>query len=362
VQAIILAAGLGTRLLPLTSATPKSLLPIANVPLIDHVVDSIQSVGIKDIVVVTGYLGLMTAKYLEASEKHSAAEIKCITAERYKEGPIYSLLAAERFVRDDFLLIPADLVLDNKILSKLVANHTEKDMIYAATSENPLRPQRAIILCCQKSEHGNSTILRFSLPESECGKSEEDRRIQSISSIGAVICPSKLFKYVHHSAENGSRKVIDALNEYVAQTGLGRCVTFKGQHWWFDVDTIDDMLEANCYILRNRLANKRNQGHLYVDRKTSVTVGVHESDNRAQLARVLGPVLIGKKCVIGESSVVGPCVSIQDNCIIGRHARISNAIILSESVIDDSASVNSAVVHGKETLRAGRPGRDVNNE
>ena len=361
-QAIVLAAGLGTRLSPLTSAIPKALLPIANVPLIDYAVDSIRGVGIKDIIVVTGYLGLMTAKYLEASAKRSAAEIKCITAERYKEGPIYSLLAAERFVKDDFLLIPADLVLDNKILSKLVANPSEKDMIYAATSERALQPQRAFILCCKRSGHANSTILRFCLPESEDEKSQEDRKNQPISSIGAVICPRRIFKYVNHAAENGSKRVIDALNEYVAQTGLGRCVTVNSQYQWFDVDTIGDMLEANCYILTERLAKSGNQGHLYLDRETSVTVGVHKNNGHDQPARFLGPVLMGKGCVIGESSIIGPCVSIQDNCFIGRHARISKAIILSESVIDDSASVNRAVVRGKKALRAGRHGRDAKNE
>jgi NDP-sugar pyrophosphorylase family protein len=362
VQAIVLAAGLGTRLFPLTSVSPKALLPIANIPLIDYVVDSIQSVGIKDIVVVTGYLGLMTAKYLEASRKSSTAEIKCITAERYEEGPIYSLLAGERFVKNDFLLIPADLVLDHKILTKLVANHTEKDTIYAATSNRPIQPERAFVLCHEGLEHDNPTILRFSLSKNESEKSKENRRIQAISSIGVVICPSRIFEYVHLAAQKGSTRVIDALNEYVAKTGLGRCIIVGRQHRWFDVDTIDDMLEANSYILGKRSTNTRNQGHLYLDRETSITVGARKNNNHSQLARVLGPALVGKKCVIGESSIIGPCVSIQDNCIIGKNARISNAIILSGSVIDESAVINRAVVCGKEILRAGRTSRDVNNE
>lgn len=361
VQAIILAAGVGTRLSPLTSVIPKALLPIANTPLIDYVVDSIQRVGIKEIIVVTGYMGSTAIKYLETSERHSTAEIKCVNANRFKEGPIYSLLAAERFVRDDFLLIPADLILDHKILSKLVASHKDKDTVHIATSKRSLQIQRAFVLCHKRSRHDNS-VLRFSSPKSGSKKWQEDARIQPRASIGVVICPSKLFEYAHLAEEKGSRRVIDALNEYVARTGLGRCVAVSGQYHWFDVDTIDDMLEANSYILRKRLENNRNQDRFYLDRETSVTVGERINSHQAQPAKILGPVLIGERCIIGESSIIGPCVSIQDKCTIGRHARISNAIVLSESVIDDSSMVNRAVVCGKETLRAGKPSRDVKNE
>jgi NDP-sugar pyrophosphorylase family protein len=341
--------------------TPKALLPIANIPLIDRVVDSIQRVGIKDIIVVTGYLGPVTVKHLETSRKSSASEIKFVTADRYRDGPIYSLLAAERFIEDDFLLVPADLVLDHRILVKLIANHTQKDMVNVATSGRPLQTQRAFVLCYKRSRHDNSTIIRLCPPKNVGEESIREGRAQPYNSIGAVICPSTIFKYVHLAAERGSTRVVDALNEYIAKTRLGRCVTVGSEYYWFDVDTADDMLEANCYILRNTSSNSGNQSHFYPDRGTSITVDVSIS-HQAKLARALGPVLLGERCIIGEGSVIGPCVSIQDDCVVGRNTRISNAIILCGSIIDDSAMVDRAIVCGKETLSAVRPNRDVENE
>jgi NDP-sugar pyrophosphorylase family protein len=362
VQAIVLAAGIGTRLSPLTSVTPKALLPIANMPLIDYVIDSILSVGFKEIIVVTGYMGSKILKHLEASRKDGTIEIKCVKANRYKEGPLYSLLATERFVEDDFLLIPADLILDHNILRELVESHKEKDMIRVATSRRHLQTQRTVVLCCQKSRHDNPTILGFCHPETVKGKSESDTRIRLSNPIGAVLCPNKLFEYAHIAAGKGSKRVIDALNEYVSETGLGRCITISSQHYWFDVDTIDGMLEANSYVLRRKLMSDRSTSQFYPDRKTSVGVGWLPNRHQTQPAIIFGPVLIGDRCIIGEGSVIGPYVSIQDKCTIGRHATISNAIVLGNSRVGDSAKISSAIVRGQETIMTGKSGRDVENE
>ena len=54
-QAVILAAGEGTRLRPLTHGKPKAMIPVANRPVIAHVIDSLLANGIRDIVVVVGY-------------------------------------------------------------------------------------------------------------------------------------------------------------------------------------------------------------------------------------------------------------------------------------------------------------------
>jgi len=361
VQAIVLAAGVGTRLFPLTSGTPKALLPIANTPLIDYVVDSIQKVGIKDIIVVTGYMSSTTVEYLEDPEKRFKAEIRFVNANRYKEGPLYSLLAAERLVKDQFLLIPADLILDHRILSKLLANSRNKDIVYIATSRRSLRTQRTLVLCYNRSANDNSTILRFWQPGSMSEKWQGDTRTQPSATVGAIICPSRLFEYIHLVAEKGSRRVIDALSEYASRTGLAGCVAVNSQHYWFDVDTIDDMLEANSYILKRRLAISENKGHLYLEHETSVKVGVKMNSRQAETARVLGPVLVGEGCTLGENSIIGPYVSIQGNCVIGKYAKISNAIILGGSVVDNSARIDAAVVRGKEILRAGTS-RGVKNE
>ena len=67
-RAIVLAAGRGRRLEPLTLTTPKPLLPVAGRPILAHILDALAAAGIQDLVVVVGHLGEQIAAYLEQRE------------------------------------------------------------------------------------------------------------------------------------------------------------------------------------------------------------------------------------------------------------------------------------------------------
>jgi NDP-sugar pyrophosphorylase family protein len=356
VQAVVLAAGSGTRLSPLTLVTPKALLPIANRPLIDYVIDSIQEAGITEIVVVTGYMGSRIAKHLKTSKEHSNVEIECIKANRYRGGALHSFLATEEYIHDDFLLIPADLILGYEIISELVNKNTEKNVVRVATSRGNLRSKRTSVLCYEGVRSGRSIMLRFS--SSEVG----DKKTGVSTSIGVAVCPRKIFEYAHIVAGKGSKKVVDALNEYVAETGLGRYTRISSKQHWFDVDTIDEMLEANSYVLRKKLVSEKNVSDFYPDQKISQVGGGRSNGDQTRSSRIVGPVLIGEKCIIGEGSIIGPCVSIQNECVIGRFAELRNAIILRDSTICESSVIEDAVVCGQVTVKAGKLDRDVESE
>jgi NDP-sugar pyrophosphorylase family protein len=362
VQAVVLAAGSGARLSPLTSVTPKALLPIANRPLIDYVIDSIQEAGIKEIVVATGYMGSRIDKYLKTSKEHGTIEIECVKANRYREGPLYSFLATEEYIHDDFLLVPADLVLGHKVISELVKSRVEKNVVRVATSREDLRSKRTPVLCYEGQRRSRSMMLRFSVSEIGNEKGKGDKKTSASTSIGVTVCPRKIFEYAHTVARKGSKRVVDALNEYVTETGLGRCIRISGQQYWFDVDTIDELLEANSFILRKKLVSDKNAGHFYPHQTTSQVGGGRSDSDETLSPKIIGPVLIGERCIIGEGSIIGPCVSIQNKCIIGRFAELRNAIILRDSKIPDSAVIEGAVVCGQITVRAGKLDRDVENE
>jgi len=67
-QAVILAGGEGSRLRPLTRSRPKALIPVANRPILDYVIEAVTSAGIQDITVVVGYRKEQVLKYLNSLE------------------------------------------------------------------------------------------------------------------------------------------------------------------------------------------------------------------------------------------------------------------------------------------------------
>lgn len=122
-KAIILAAGMASRLRPLTLNTPKSLLTIDGKSLLQRSMDALIQNGIKDFVIVTGYLH----EKIEAFVKEQYADtisVKFIYNNVYDStNNIYSLwLARPEAEGEDFLLLDSDLLYDPQIITEVMAN------------------------------------------------------------------------------------------------------------------------------------------------------------------------------------------------------------------------------------------------
>ncbi len=111
-KAILLAAGMGTRLRPLTENTPKSLIKINDEPLLERQVKFLKEIGVNEIHVITGYLA---GKFEYLKERYN---INLIYNEHYnKYNNIYSMFLAKDFLGDSYV-IDADVYLTRNFLKK----------------------------------------------------------------------------------------------------------------------------------------------------------------------------------------------------------------------------------------------------
>ena len=121
-QALILAAGIGTRLRPLTDDCSKALVPIAGTPLIGHALDSLLEAGVKDVVVVTGHGRDELERYLD-----SRRDLAILTVENHAyrtAGALASFASAAHLIEDDFFLVDGDLVFEPAVVSRLTGPGT----------------------------------------------------------------------------------------------------------------------------------------------------------------------------------------------------------------------------------------------
>ena len=118
-KTIILAAGVGSRLRPITSKKPKCLAMVAGKPILGYQIDAYLNAGIKDIIIVAGY---KSGKIKEFCSRIKNANIKIIENKNYENtNNMYSLyLAKEAVDGEDFLLSNGDVVFDPKIAYELV--------------------------------------------------------------------------------------------------------------------------------------------------------------------------------------------------------------------------------------------------
>jgi glucose-1-phosphate thymidylyltransferase len=106
-KAVVLAAGKGTRLEPLTDDTPKALVEVADRPLIEHVFDSLVELGIDDFVVVVGHL---KEQIIERFDDEYRDIPITYTHQREQLGLAHALLQAEPYIDDEFVLMLGDNV------------------------------------------------------------------------------------------------------------------------------------------------------------------------------------------------------------------------------------------------------------
>jgi choline kinase len=122
IKAVILAAGVGSRISPLTDNCPKSLLTVGGRTILERMLTHIQSAGIRDVIMVLGYLEEQIKTY---TKKHFPdLNISFITNYSYAAtNTAFSLMMTNHLVEDStFIKFDADVVFDKKILEKLIAS------------------------------------------------------------------------------------------------------------------------------------------------------------------------------------------------------------------------------------------------
>ena len=121
--ALLLAAGTGTRLRPLTANVPKCLTEVAGRSILGRVVDNLRAQGIERLVVVIGHQGHRIREFL----RHNAGnmQIDYVSNPEYRTtNNIYSLWLARQQIRESFLLVESDLVFDASMLTDML--HPDK--------------------------------------------------------------------------------------------------------------------------------------------------------------------------------------------------------------------------------------------
>jgi choline kinase len=124
-KAVILAAGIASRLKPLTDNTPKCLLKVGDKSILERTIDNIAINGIKDIIVVTGYLREMIENFL--TEKYPELNFTFLYNNKYDStNNIYSLwITKDVVLGHDMLLMDSDIVFDSRILGQLLNSEYE---------------------------------------------------------------------------------------------------------------------------------------------------------------------------------------------------------------------------------------------
>ncbi|MGE0880491.1 MAG: sugar phosphate nucleotidyltransferase [Acidimicrobiia bacterium] len=341
-KAVIMAGGEGTRLRPLTSTGPKPMMPLANVPMMEHIVNLLRTHGFDEIVVTVAFMAQAIQNYFGDGSEFGVS-IKYAT-EQNPLGTAGSVGNAKDELTERFLVISGDVLTDID-LGAIWKFHVERNAmatIGLVAVENPL--EFGIVITKE-----DGTIERF-LEKPTWGQVFSDT-----INTGIYVLEPEVFDYIPPDRSvDFSSEVFPALLAD-GKTLVG-CVA---EGYWEDVGTLEAYLSAHQDVLDGKV--KVDIGGFEVQ----PGVWLAEGAEIAPDAVVEGPAVIGPGSRIegntrlGEYSVVGSNVRVRsgvdlervvvhDNTYIGDGARLRGSIVGRACDIRNGARCDEGVVLGDE--------------
>ena len=235
-KAVIIAAGKGKRIRALSKDTPKPLVKLLGLALIERVILNLRQVGISDIIVVIGYKGVQIKRALGNGEKYGVS-ITYVRNKNYHLANGLSVLAAKDYVDKPFLLLMADHMVDVAILKKLIAEPIHQSETILCTDRFP--PDYI------DTNEATKVLINETGMIKDIGKNIPE---YNGVDIGVFKCSLNIFTALQRSASEGAYALSDGIRKLI-QCGKMRALDISG-HFWIDVDTRKEYLVARKLILQ----------------------------------------------------------------------------------------------------------------
>ncbi len=325
-----MAGGEGTRLRPLTSNQPKPMLPMANRPLMEHVVHLLRRHGFEEIVVTVAFMANQVRTYFGDGSELGVRMV--YATEETPLGTAGSVLNARDELDERFLVISGDVLTDVD-LSAVVAFHEEKKALTTIALHSVPNPLEFGIVITRE----DGSIERF-LEKPTWGQVFSDT-----INTGIYVLEPEIFNYIPtEGASDFSNDVFPAV--LAAGRPIFGCVS---EGYWEDVGTTEAYLKAHNDVLDQRVRVEIDGFPL----RPGVWLG--KGSTLDPRARVEGPALIGDNCSIGPGAVLGQYSILGDNVRVAEAAEVWHSILGDNCYLGAGARVEGSAVARACDLRRG---------
>ena len=325
-EALILAAGKGTRMWPLTENLPKPLLPLCGKSIIEHQIVALENVGVKKINILIGHRMKEISDLLGNGEKYKVKINYIVQSEQKGTGHAVSL--AEKHIENSFFCLNGDTLIDEENLKSLAEKDNEMAMMVTNVDDGSN-------FGAVKSNDG---VLTEIIEKGFSGKS-------SINA-GIYLFNKKIFKSLKSIKKSirGEIELTDAL--ILNQIHIIEYIGF-----WKDIGTPWDLLTAN-EICINQIENE-----IYgnIEDNVNVNGNIHLGENSIIKSGtyIEGPLWIGDNCIIGPNAYLRKGTVLCGNNKVGAASEIKNSILFEGAKTPHHNYVGDSIIGGNCNLGAG---------
>ncbi len=321
-KALILAAGRGTRLEPVTSDLPKCMLPLAGRPVLAHMVDAIGEAGIKEISMVIGYKGEAIRDYF-GEGKSRGVRIEYVEQEK-RLGTAHAI-GVRRFDRD-FLAINGDIMISTGDIKRVIDGHRGDVTLGVKRLED--------------AQHYGVVKIKDSRVVKIVEKPKES--VPGYVNAGIYVFSPKIFDAIAKTkrSRRGEYEITSSI-QLMIDGGLDvRALELKDP--WSDIGNPWNYLDSNQ--LKMKEMEERMDGQVEEFVKVRGTLSLGKGSVIKSGTYIEGPVYIGENTTVGPNSYLRGYTSIGSNCRIGNAVEIKNSIVMEHTYVPHLSYIGDSIV------------------
>ncbi len=331
-KALILAAGLGTRMRPLTSNMPKPLIPVAGKPFLEHTIINLKEKGITEIYILLGWLQQKVKNHFGDG---SALGVKIHYLRQEQQlGTAHAVSMARKALSDDaFLCINGDVLVTKEILSAVLCAH-EKTKHSIMSLYQVADPSSFGIVCTDKEGFVTQIIEKPKHP------------ISSLINAGVYIFTPGIFQAIDKTplSTRGEYEITDSMRILMLEEKI-----FSARIWeeWLELGHSWDLLHVNEVLMKQQFDTMTKsdikgtvEPNVFIKGKVIVEEGAVIKSG----SYIEGPVIIGRDSVIGPNAYLRKYSYLMDNCKVGAASELKNSIVMSGSNVPHHNYVGDSII------------------
>lgn len=328
-QCILLAAGEGKRMRPLTAHRPKVMLPLANRPMLEHLIVAARDAGISEFVLVVGY-GEREVRDYFADGSAWGVSIR-YSPQKHQLGTADALNATRDYVSGTFLVMNGDMMVSVEDIRAILGKNAPCMGVYH--TDHP--EQYGVVTL--KEDRVTDLVEKSQAPRS------------NLINAGLYLFTDEIFEILEKISVStrGEYELTDALAHYIREKRLSAHTLSE----WLDVGSPWDLLEANARIMERMIPGMEGtieegvviSGPLSVGKGTVIKSGTY----------IEGPCIIGENARIGPHAYIRGSTTIGNDCHIGHATEIKNSLIMHGTKIPHFNYVGDSVIGSNCNFGAG---------
>lgn len=337
-KAIILTAGEGTRMRPLTVTKPKTMLQVGGKPILQYNVESLRDAGINDITMVVGYREEVIKNHFKDGSDYGV-NINYVTQEE-RLGTAHAIGSTRDCINGKFIILNGDIIINPVLI---------EDLIKKYQSENA----RSVLVLTEVDDPSSFGVVEIDGDKiiNIIEKPAPGEAPSNLINAGIYLFDDQIFKAIEITgkSQRGEYEITDSLQ--IQMENGEKVLGLRSKNNWIDIGRPWELLDVNEHFLKDLKTDILGEvedgatihGPVFVGKNSIIRSGCY----------IIGPVYIGENCDIGPNTFLRKHTSIGNNVSVGNAVEIKNSIIMDNTNINHLTYVGDSIIGSKCNIAAG---------